>query len=53
MTVGDRVITWEAEALELSSDRESFFYRYLRRVSENGKAVREKRWNETIARDFQ
>jgi hypothetical protein len=52
VTVGGRVITWEAE-LELSSDRESFFYRYLRRVSENGRVVREKRWNETIARDFQ
>ncbi len=52
VTAGDRVITWEAE-LELSSDRESFFYRYLRRVSENGRVVREKRWNETIARDFQ
>jgi putative CocE/NonD family hydrolase len=47
-----RVLLWEAE-LSFISDFENFNYRYTRRLSENGKKVREKTWKETIPRDFQ
>lgn len=47
-----RTLLWEAE-LDYSSGLENFYFRYVRRVSENGKVVREKRWQETIPRDYQ
>jgi putative CocE/NonD family hydrolase len=52
VTLDDRVLLWEAE-LDFSSDLENFYYRYFRRVSENGEVVREKTWRETIPRDYQ
>ena len=54
MTVelNDRTLVWEA-ALIFRSDRENFNYSYTRRLLENGKLVREKKWNDTIPRDFQ
>ena len=54
MEVGleDRTIVWEAE-LSFTSDAENFYYRYTRKVSEDGELVREKSWQETIPRDFQ
>jgi hypothetical protein len=47
-----RTLTWEAE-LSFSSDRENFYYRYQRRLLENGQLLREKEWSDTIPRDFQ
>ncbi len=47
-----RILVWDAE-LTFRSDRENFFYTYRRRLTENGKPVREKTWNETIPRDHQ
>lgn len=47
-----RTILWNAE-FGFSSDLENFYYRYVRRVSENGELVREKEWEYTIKRDFQ
>jgi putative CocE/NonD family hydrolase len=47
-----RRLVWDAE-LTFRSDRENFFYPYRRRLTENGKPVREKTWNETIPRDYQ
>lgn len=47
-----RTLVWDAE-LTFRSDRENFFYTYRRRLTENGKPVREKTWNETIPRDHQ
>ncbi len=47
-----RTLLWEAE-LDFSSDRDNFYYRYSRRVSENGDVLREKVWHETIPRDYQ
>ena len=47
-----RKLVWEAE-LDFRSDRENFYYSYYRRLTENGKPVREKTWNETIPRDHQ
>jgi len=48
----DRELLFEAE-LDFSSDAENFYYRYFRRLTENGKLIREKHWEETIARDYQ
>jgi putative CocE/NonD family hydrolase len=47
-----RRLVWEAE-LDFRSDRENFYYSYYRRLTENGKPVREKSWKETIPRDHQ
>ena len=47
-----RTLLWEAE-LSFSSDLDNFHYSYRRRLSENGKLLREKTWTDTIPRDFQ
>ena len=47
-----RTLLWEAE-LSFSSDLDNFHYSYRRRLSENGKLLREKSWTDTIPRDFQ
>ena len=47
-----RKLVWDAE-LSFRSDRENFLYSYRRRLTENGKLVREKTWTQTIPRDFQ
>ena len=47
-----RSLAWEAE-LSFRSDRENFYYSYRRRLSENGKLLRERTWTDTIPRDFQ
>jgi uncharacterized protein len=48
----DRVLTWEAE-LSFKSDRKNFYYAYKRRLLQDGKLIREKKWQDTIPRDFQ
>jgi hypothetical protein len=45
----DRTLTVEG-VLSFTSDGKNFFYRYTRRVLENGKLIREKTWEETIPR---
>jgi hypothetical protein len=47
-----RKLVWDAE-LTFRSDRGNFHYSYHRRLTENGKPVREKSWNQTIPRDYQ
>jgi hypothetical protein len=47
-----RTLLWEAE-LSFKSDHDNFYYSYLRRLSENGRTIREKTWTRTIPRDFQ
>lgn len=47
-----RTLIWDAE-LSFRSDRQNFFYLYRRRLTENGKILRERSWRETIPRDFQ
>jgi hypothetical protein len=47
-----RKLVWEAE-LSFRSDRDNFLYSYRRRLSENGKLLREKTWTRTIPRDNQ
>jgi predicted acyl esterase len=52
VTLKDRVLVWEAD-LSFTSDLNNFYYRYTRRLTENGELVREKIWTDTIPRDFQ
>ena len=52
VTLPDRVLRWEAE-LDFTSDMENFYYRYVRRLAENGAPVRERTWTRTIPRDHQ
>jgi hypothetical protein len=52
VTLADRVLLWEAE-LDFSSDRDNFYYRYLRRLTQDGELIREKAWEDTIPRDYQ
>ena len=47
-----RKLVWDAE-LSFRSDRQNFLYSYRRRLTENGKLVREKTWTQTIPRDYQ
>jgi len=48
----ERTLIWEAELL-FRSDLENFYYTYTRRLLENGELLREKTWQDTIARDYQ
>jgi putative CocE/NonD family hydrolase len=52
VTLEDRVLLWEAE-LTFTSDLENFYYRYTRRLTQDGQVVREKTWTDTMPRDFQ
>ena len=52
VTLTKRALFGEAE-FDFSSDTDNFYYRYVRRLMENGKLVREKEWEETIKRDYQ
>jgi hypothetical protein len=45
-----RTLVWEGET-EFRGNAEAWHYRYTRRVSENGKLVREKHWEERFPRD--
>ena len=47
-----RKLVWDAE-LSFRSDRQNFLYSYRRRLTENGKLLREKTWTQTIPRDHQ
>jgi len=52
VSLPDRTLLWQAE-LNFTSDRENFYYRYTRRLLENGQLLREKSWDDSIPRDFQ
>ncbi|HUG03816.1 MAG TPA: CocE/NonD family hydrolase [Steroidobacteraceae bacterium] len=47
-----RALVWDAELL-FRSDSANFYYGYRRRLTENGRMLREKSWTRTIPRDFQ
>lgn len=47
-----RTLLWEGN-LSFTSDLKNFYYKYTRKISENGELVREKSWQETIRRDHQ
>ncbi|MFT5138380.1 MAG: putative acyl esterase [Lysobacterales bacterium] len=52
VTLPERVLLWETELL-FSSDRDNFYYKYFKKLSENGELIREKHWNKTFSRDYQ
>jgi putative CocE/NonD family hydrolase len=52
VTLPGRALVWKAW-LELAGDRERFHYRLRRELSENGKVIRERTWEEEIPRDHQ
>lgn len=45
-----RTLTWTG-ILDFSSDLHHYYYRYTRKLEENGRQVREKQWEETLARE--
>ena len=48
----ERTLVWDSE-VEFRSDLENFYFDCTRRLFENGALLREKRWQDTIPRDFQ
>lgn len=52
MELEDRDLLLQGKSV-FSSDAENFYLEYTRRLSENGKLVRERTWSKTFARDFQ
>jgi hypothetical protein len=54
MTVelADRTLRWESDTT-FRSDLENFYYDSTRRLLRDGELIRERRWEDTIPRDFQ
>jgi putative CocE/NonD family hydrolase len=52
LTLKDRVLVFESNVV-FRSDTDNFYYQGFRRVSQDGKVLREKNWKDTIPRDFQ
>ena len=48
----DRTLTWSV-VLDLTSDQRNFYYSFERKLTQGGKVVRERKWTETIPRDWQ
>ncbi len=48
----DRVLTWTG-ILDFSSDKDNFYYSYIRNLTEGDSLLRTRAWKETIPRDFQ
>ncbi|HEY0704415.1 MAG TPA: CocE/NonD family hydrolase [Candidatus Acidoferrales bacterium] len=49
---GGRRLVWSV-MLDLRSDQNNFYYHFERHLTENGKPIRDKTWEETIPRDHQ
>jgi putative CocE/NonD family hydrolase len=47
-----RTLVWSV-VLNLRSDARNFYYHFERHLTENGKPLRDKTWDETIPRDYQ
>jgi predicted acyl esterase len=50
--VKDHVLTWRGR-LDVSSDAQTFFYKYTRTLLRDGVVIRTKTWAEPVARDHQ
>jgi putative CocE/NonD family hydrolase len=50
--IPNRALVWSV-VLNLKSDQKNFYYHFERKLTENGRVIREKKWDETIARDHQ
>jgi uncharacterized protein len=48
----DRTLVWSI-VLDLRSDAKNFYYHFERHLTENGKEIRAKHWDDTVARDHQ
>ena len=48
----DRVLTWRGH-LSLTSDAKNFYYKYTRELLKDGQMVKQKTWEEMVARDHQ
>ena len=48
----DRVLTWRGH-LTITSDAKNFYYKYTRELLKDRQQLKEKTWEETIARDHQ
>ncbi|MFZ0410526.1 MAG: CocE/NonD family hydrolase [Candidatus Acidiferrales bacterium] len=48
----DRTLVWSVE-LDLKSDAKNFYYHSERRLTQDGKVIRERKWDDTIPRDHQ
>ncbi len=48
----NRALLWNV-VLDLKSDEKNFYYHFERKLTENGRVIREKKWDETIPRDHQ
>lgn len=47
-----RTLTWQGHLL-ITTDQQNFYYKYTRELLKDGKAVKQKTWQETIPRDHQ
>ena len=47
-----RILVWSV-VIDVSSDLHNFYYHSERHLTENGRLIREKSWNDTIPRDHQ
>jgi len=47
-----RVLTWQGH-LSVTTDQKNFYYKYTRELMKDGRMVKQKTWQETIARDHQ
>jgi putative CocE/NonD family hydrolase len=52
VTLPGRTLLWETE-MHFNSDLENFYYKYFRKLTENGELIREKHWEKTFPRDHQ
>ncbi len=50
--MANRALVWSV-VLSLKSDEKNFYYHFERKLTENGREIREKKWDETIPRDHQ
>jgi uncharacterized protein len=52
MASKDKTLTWRGH-LTLTSDAKNFYYKYVRELYQDGKILKQKTWEETVARDHQ
>jgi predicted acyl esterase len=52
LVLKEQTLTWQGH-LTLSSDDRNLYYKYTRQFFRNGEPIRQKTWQETIARDHQ
>ncbi|MGA7847674.1 MAG: CocE/NonD family hydrolase [Terriglobales bacterium] len=52
MVLKHQTLTWQGH-LALTSDAQNFYYKYTRQLFKDGQPIKQKTWQETIARDHQ